>query len=68
MQSEKICLTLKRLEARGSRDLVGWEWGGEWGHPLGDEGRRYGMWNSQRTNREGDKIWSDQKKKKKKIK
>ncbi|EDL99812.1 rCG22984 [Rattus norvegicus] len=35
-------------------------------HPRGDRRRRYGMWNSQRVDPEGDKIWSVKKKKKKK--
>ena len=26
------------------------------GTPLGDRGRRYGMWNSQRVNLEGHKV------------
>jgi hypothetical protein len=34
--------------------LVGW--GFEGGHPLGDERRYYGMWNSERVDQEGDKI------------
>jgi hypothetical protein len=29
----------------------------EWGHSLGDGGRRYGMSNSYRADREGDKDW-----------
>lgn len=31
-------------------------------------GRRYGMWNSQKVDREGDKIWSVKTKQNKKIK
>jgi hypothetical protein len=52
-----VCLTLKRLEAPGSLEVL---WGGWWEHPCGDrgKGRRYGMWNSQRVEREGNKIWS----------
>jgi hypothetical protein len=41
------------------------------GHPLGDEGRRKcGMWNSQRVDRDGDKVWTVKKslKNKNKIK
>ena len=51
---EMIHLTLKRLEDPEVR------WGGGWGHPHGDRGvgRRYGMWNSQRVDGGGDKIWS----------
>jgi hypothetical protein len=51
-------LTLKRLEAPGSEEVwCGRGWGGgdilvEMGH-----GWRYGMWNSQRVDWEGDKIW-----------
>jgi hypothetical protein len=35
-------------------------WGGVWGwgHPFVDAGRRYGMWNRQRVDLEGDKIWT----------
>jgi hypothetical protein len=36
-------------------------------HPHGDRGgggeRRYGMWNSQRVDRDGDKLWSEKIKK-----
>jgi hypothetical protein len=34
--------------------------GGWWGHPLGDmgEGRRHGLGNNQRVDKERDKIWS----------
>jgi hypothetical protein len=40
------------------------------GRPHGERGtgRRYGMWNSQRVDQEGNKIWSVKKKKKKKKK
>jgi hypothetical protein len=31
---------------------------GEWGHPLGDGGRRYGMRNYQKEDQEGDKDCS----------
>jgi len=55
-------LTLKRLEAPGSLEV--WLGRGGWGHPLGDRGWGYGMWNSQRVDWEGDKIWSVKKKKK----
>ena len=50
-------LTLKRLEAPGSLEV---RWGGEWGHAHGNMwmGRRYGMWNNQRVDKEGDKVWT----------
>jgi hypothetical protein len=34
--------------------------GGWWGHPCGDKGvgRRYGIWNSQSVDWEGNEIWS----------
>jgi hypothetical protein len=57
VQSEMMHLTLKRLEDPGSGEV--W-WGGSrgWRHPHGyREGRRYGMWNSQRIDWEGDQIW-----------
>jgi hypothetical protein len=28
------------------------------GHPLGDRGRRYRMWNIQRVDQEGNKDWT----------
>jgi hypothetical protein len=49
VQSEKMHLTLKRLEAPGSLEV--W-WGGGW-----RVGRRYRMRNSQREDWEGNKIW-----------
>jgi hypothetical protein len=59
LQSEKMHLTLKRMEAPGSLEV--W-WGGAWGrgHPSGDRGteRRYGMWNRQRVDRDVNKIWN----------
>jgi hypothetical protein len=65
-------LTIKRLEATENLEsswgkgqgLVGWE------HPHGDRrvGKRYGMWNSQRVDWEGDHIWSIKKKRLNKIK
>jgi hypothetical protein len=51
-------LALKRLEAPESLEV--W-WGGGCfggGNILVEEGRRYGMWNSQRVDQEGNKIWS----------
>jgi hypothetical protein len=51
-------LILERLETPGSLEL--W-WGGGGGGILverGREGRRYGMWNSQRVDWEGYKIWT----------
>jgi hypothetical protein len=41
-QSEKVHLTLKRLEATGSRE-VWWSGVGWWGYPLGDGCVRGGM-------------------------
>jgi hypothetical protein len=57
VQSEKMHLTLKRLEAPWSLEV--WKVG-EWGPPPGDRGlrKRYGMWNSWRVDQEGNKIWS----------
>jgi hypothetical protein len=50
VQSEKMHLTLKRLEALGSEEVGGVEVG------VGVRVvRRYGMWNSQRADQEGDK-------------
>ena len=51
-----IYLTLKNLEAPGSLEV---RWDGGWGHPYGVRGvwRRYGMWNTQRVEEAGDKIW-----------
>jgi hypothetical protein len=51
IQSEKIHLSLKRMEA---------PWSGEvwWGRDGGWAGGRNGMWNSQRVDQEGNKIWS----------
>jgi len=31
---------------------------GEWRHPCAHGGRRYDIWNSQSTDREGYKIWT----------
>jgi len=49
---------------RKFRGLAGWV---EWWHPSGDKelGRRYGMWNSWKVDREGNKIWSVKKEKNK---
>jgi hypothetical protein len=57
VHSEMMYLTLKRLEALGSSEVM---WGRGWGHPRGEKGlgRRYGMWNSLRVDWEGSKIWS----------
>lgn len=42
--------------------LVGWGWGGV-GYPLGDgELWRCGMWDSQRVDQEGYKVWTVKKK------
>jgi hypothetical protein len=60
VQSEKMQITLKGLEAPGNLKVGR---GGEWGVG-GDRGveRRYGMGNSQRVDWEGDEIWSVKKK------
>ena len=58
VQSEKIHLTLKRLEAPGIGASGGvrrvgtssWRWG--WG----GRRKRYGMWNTQRVDWERDRI------------
>jgi hypothetical protein len=50
-------LTLKRLEVPGS----GVVWCGMVRgkvHPLGDGWGRYGIWNSQKADQEGDKDWT----------
>jgi hypothetical protein len=49
-------LTLKTWGPREWGCLVGW-W---WGHVLEtrEVGRRYGMWNSQRVDQNGDKVWT----------
>jgi hypothetical protein len=67
VHSEKMHLTLKRQEATGTLEI--W-WGGERGHSRGNSevGRRYVMWNSQRVDGDGDKIWSVKNKLKKKEK
>jgi hypothetical protein len=51
-------LILKRLGPREFRGLVGQ--GMAWGPPREDRslGRRYGMWNNRRPDREGNKIWT----------
>jgi hypothetical protein len=55
-------LTLKKLEATGSIE-VWWGEGWRWRHPCRDEERRHGLWNSQRVDRDGDKIWTENNKK-----
>jgi hypothetical protein len=53
VQSEKIHLTLKKLEAPGSLDV--WLGKGWWeGHPSGDTGmgKRFVIWNTQRVDLE----------------
>jgi hypothetical protein len=53
-QSEKMHLTLLKLEAPGSGE--GGRGEGGWEHPHGDSGeRRYGMWNSKRVDWKGEK-------------
>jgi hypothetical protein len=48
-------LNLKRLEEpREFRNLVGWEVGGRDILVETGVGRKYGMWNSQRVDREGE--------------
>jgi hypothetical protein len=49
--------SLKRLEAAGSLEV--W-WGQGWGYPCGDKRLRrwYGIWNNQKVDWEGNKIWS----------
>jgi hypothetical protein len=56
-------LTLKRLEFPENGE-VWWFGGWEGGDILVETvwGRRYGMWNSQRVDQEGAKIWSVKKK------
>jgi hypothetical protein len=51
-----MLLTLKRLEAPGSGEV---SWGGSVGVGTSSWrwGRRYGMRNSQRADREGNKNW-----------
>jgi hypothetical protein len=48
VQSEMMHLTFKRLEAAG---ILGYRWGGEWGHLCGDRGlgKRCGMWSHHRV-------------------
>ena len=49
--------TLKRLEAQGVGRFGGIGFGGR-GCLERKRRRRYGMWNSQRVDREGVKIWT----------
>jgi hypothetical protein len=47
-------LILKRHGAPGSGESSGVRV--VWGHTLGDEGRKCGMWNHQRVEQEADKV------------
>jgi hypothetical protein len=63
LNSEKMHLTLKRLEAPESVEVwKGGNWGvgtSSWRQGWGSRGgRMYGMWKSHRVDREGDKFWT----------
>jgi hypothetical protein len=60
-------LTLERPEAPRSREawLGGVDAGG--GHSHRDRWRRYGTWNCQRVDQEGDKVWTVKKRLKNKF-
>jgi len=53
-------LTLKKLEAPGSREVWchGVGMGTLWWRCRWVGGRSYGVWNSQRVNPEKDKVWT----------
>ena len=60
VQSEKMHLTLKRLEDPGTLEMWWDGWGGDIFLEAGRAGRRYGMWCSQRVDQKRNKIWSVQ--------
>jgi hypothetical protein len=59
VQSERMYLTLKRLDALGSLD-VWWVGDSGWGHLCGDrvQGGGMGCGKVKRMDREGNRIWT----------